>query len=480
MNKFSLSNLKIGHKLLLGFTFVVLVTGVIGERSVHYLNSISKLTVDMYNHPLTVSNAVRDIKANINAMHRSMMYVAMSESLAEINNAAQIVDDLEQEVLQEFGIVFDRFLGDMSDVEKANKSFSDWKVIRDEVIELSKGGSKQEAIKITRGKGAEHVIFMTNNIQAMVDYASNKADTFLADALEQKQQTIYIMLGLIIILVCISVFVAYRITHSIVKPLELIVSGIRNISIGSLSHTLNIVRKDEIGVLANSYTELQNYLKQKVLLAEKIASGDFSSDIPPRSDEDELGSAFFAMTTSLRETTGSLKKSEEERTLLNQLVYGSLASANVGAYWIDFTEEDTFHGLDTTVKLIGIEPNMSGDSYKLSDWETKLQETKKSDPGYSKIIGEVFEKIEELKLGKIDYYRVVYPVKKNDGSIIWIDDRADVTKRDETGIALFMTGTLIDITDVKKNEDFLARQKKEAELLHKVSEISSDSESTLR
>ena len=62
------------------------------------------------------------------------------------------------------------------------------------------------------------------------------------------------------------------------------------------------------------------------------------------------------------------KELEEKMTLLNQLVYGSLESADVGAWWVDFTEEDTFHGLQKTAEMIGLEVNSDGDSYKISVW----------------------------------------------------------------------------------------------------------------
>ena len=62
-----------------------------------------------------------------------------------------------------------------------------------------------------------------------------------------------------------------------------------------------------------------------------------------------------------------MKKRTEELALLNQLVYGSLASTDVGAWWIDFKEKDTYHGLDNSAQMLGLTPDKSGEkAYRLS------------------------------------------------------------------------------------------------------------------
>ncbi len=101
-------------------------------------------------------------------MQGSMKDVALADGTEEVNKAARIVDDYEQAVFNSFEIVFERFLGEQQDIKNAHQAFSDWKIIRDEVIQLSLGGEKDNAAAITKGKGARHVDFMNNKIQVMM------------------------------------------------------------------------------------------------------------------------------------------------------------------------------------------------------------------------------------------------------------------------------------------------------------------------
>jgi PAS domain S-box-containing protein len=159
-----------------------------------------------------------------------------------------------------------------------------------------------------------------------------------------------------------------------------------------------------------------------------------------------------------------VKQRTEELAVLNQLVYGSLESGEVGALWIDFKEADTLHALDNTARMLGLEPDPTGEkTYKLSNWTNLLTDTAVAFPDYAPIIEEAKERLLGAISGKYKNYRAVYPTAMPDGSLKWIDGRAEVAKRGDYGQALLMTGTLIDITRLKRAEADLAEAKTRAE-----------------
>lgn len=159
-----------------------------------------------------------------------------------------------------------------------------------------------------------------------------------------------------------------------------------------------------------------------------------------------------------------VRQRAEELVVLNQLVYGSLAAADVGAWWIDFREPDTCHALDNTARMLGWEPDPTGKkTYKLSDWLRLLRDTAATFPEYAPIIEESHERFAGAVSGQYENYRAVYPLALPDGVLKWIDGRAEVAKRDERGQALLMTGTFIDVTRSKRAEADLTEAKARAE-----------------
>jgi PAS domain S-box-containing protein len=106
-----------------------------------------------------------------------------------------------------------------------------------------------------------------------------------------------------------------------------------------------------------------------------------------------------------------VKQRTEELALLNQLVYGSLASTDVGAWWIDFKEKDTFHGLDNSAQMLGLAPDKTGEkAYCLSVWAKLLADTKAAFPEYAGVIDETMERFSGAISGKYKNYRAVYPL----------------------------------------------------------------------
>ena len=125
----------------------------LGGFSLFYLDKIAQKTELLYKHPYTVSNAVRNIDTNIVAMHRYMKDVALAENAEDIKHAHALVDAHEINVLQNFQIVLNRYLGSKSDIDSAYQAFIGWKVIRDEVIQLKSSGKGKEAAYITKQRG---------------------------------------------------------------------------------------------------------------------------------------------------------------------------------------------------------------------------------------------------------------------------------------------------------------------------------------
>ncbi|MCK5686149.1 MCP four helix bundle domain-containing protein, partial [bacterium] len=325
--KNTIKNIKIDKKLSFGFGLMILIIAVIGIFAISQMQKLSNLTEQIYLHPFAVSNAVRDIRANINGMHRSMKDVALAESIEKIEKAALSVSECETKVYKNFKIIYECFLGDKKDVTHAYNLFSDWKAIRREVILLSSKGKKEKSADITRGEGAKHVKLMTDSIQIMVNFADKKAKQFRNDAQIKQHNIIMIMTLLISLMVIVGIFISISITQSIVTPLNIIVKRLKNISQGYLQESVKIDQKDEIGDLADSLCELQNDLLKKVTLANQITSGNFSVALPPRSEKDDLGKAFYAMTTSLKRSKSDLEGSElKYKTMIEALPIGILIS----------------------------------------------------------------------------------------------------------------------------------------------------------
>ncbi len=270
-NTMGIRNLNIGVRLALGFAIIVAFSILIGIIALQNISTATKATENMYMHPLTVSNAVRDIKTNIIAIHRSMKDVALANNEQELFIAEQEVDRLEDVVNKKFDVVYSQFLGNMDDVKKAHESFLDWKPIREEVIYLWQQGKKDEAIAITKGKGAKHVNKVLTDVDVMVDFANAKADSFYALTKADEKRSFRFMILLLSVIFIFSSVIIFVFTRSLVSPIRKLNVIAGKIGSGDLSVRHDVKAKDEISQLAISFNKMADSIELRNSVLEGLS-----------------------------------------------------------------------------------------------------------------------------------------------------------------------------------------------------------------
>jgi two-component sensor histidine kinase/HAMP domain-containing protein len=256
-----LKNINISVRLGAVFALIFLLLVVLSLVAIDRMDMLAEQTANIYKHPLTVSNAVLRIDASIIKMHSSMKDVVLAEDIERINKDVRIVDDLEQDVYENFEIINKHFLGEREKYEKALAVFSDWKHIRDEVVALMFEGKRAEAADITRGKGALHVVKIEEAMEFLEDFAHLKATEFLNTAELTKQVAFNSMYFLLVITVILFLVFAFYLTNSITRPLEKVRAATDKIGKGDLGTIIDIDSKDEIGQLADSFNKMTKDLK---------------------------------------------------------------------------------------------------------------------------------------------------------------------------------------------------------------------------
>jgi len=196
-------------KIMLAFAAMIVFIFFTGAYGINQVQQSQHNTMKLYLHPYTVSNAVRDIEINIVSMHRSMKEIAASPFDKHTQQVLENINRHEQQALQQFDIVLNRFLGDKSRISTARKTFVDWKVIREQVIAMAKDGHHAQALRITNGKSAAHVDLLNRMMEGFAADATQEGITFYAAAQQSSAQSLlsFKLLLLVILLISISMFV---------------------------------------------------------------------------------------------------------------------------------------------------------------------------------------------------------------------------------------------------------------------------------
>jgi methyl-accepting chemotaxis protein len=109
-----------------------------------------------------------------------------------------------------------------------------------------------------------------------------------------------IVLGILLALILVMA-AGFGITRNIAIPLKEVSQAAQRIAAGDLLVDLvSDGRRDEVGVLTQTFSRMTESLKQMSEVAKQIAMGDLTVEPTPQSEKDVLGSAFLAMVGDLR------------------------------------------------------------------------------------------------------------------------------------------------------------------------------------
>jgi methyl-accepting chemotaxis protein len=187
----------------------------------------------------------------------------------------------------------------------------------------SKFAELQETIDLRRTRGfgpAEQVVVtdkgknVMDSIRKVIGEMTEEETTLLAKrSAEEKDRAhrteMTIILGSLCAFALLSL-VGVLLTRNIAGPLREVSAAAQKIASGDLSvGVISNGRRDEVGVLAATFTEMTNSLGQMARVAEQISDGDLTVDVKPKSDKDVLGKAFAVMVEKLRRIIGEMQES---------------------------------------------------------------------------------------------------------------------------------------------------------------------------
>ncbi len=118
-------------------------------------------------------------------------------------------------------------------------------------------------------------------------------------------------LSALTLVVLVAAFVAaVAVARSVSRPIEVVTAHAARIAVGDLSQrdgTDNAASGD-IGRLVEAFGGIREYMEELAALADRVAAGDLTREVKPRSDQDGLASTFAYMITRLRKMITELTR----------------------------------------------------------------------------------------------------------------------------------------------------------------------------
>lgn len=266
-----LSRLTIRLRLVAAFSLLVLLTATLGWVSYGGNDALATTTARLYRHPFTVTNGLADANAFIIEIRSTMKDVVLAETPAEIDAAEARVATLDQKVREQFDLVRERFLGDKKMVEEAAQAYAAWAPLRTKVFQSAKAGNRDDAKATIRGEGGAQVRAIQEKMDAVRNWARDRAGKFMASAEATRADIQGQLLWLIAVTLVISGLAGWLITRSIAGPVARLTATMATIAAGDSSVEVpEQARGDEIGTLAHGLESLRKVVDDAFRLNQMV------------------------------------------------------------------------------------------------------------------------------------------------------------------------------------------------------------------
>jgi len=162
-----------------------------------------------------------------------------------------------------------------------------------------------------------------DNIQAI-------SNEFQADNDKNMRSLMIVVIITALAVIALASFAAFLIGKRISKPIVALTAVSEKLALGNTNVDITIASNDEVGVLSDAFGKIVENIKQQSENARRIAEGDLSIEVIPKSEEDILSQSMNNVVKELRNLVGEAQILTQGATEGNLSLRGQASKFNGG------------------------------------------------------------------------------------------------------------------------------------------------------
>jgi methyl-accepting chemotaxis protein len=306
MPRFQLSDLPLARKLALGFGVVLALTAAIivyGQVSYGHLES-EYATVAHKDLSKIVQGG--EAKAALSDTHFAQTATVVTHGEAKGDYA----DDLA--VLKKQLTAMERASNEPSDlanVRAIEKALATFEATNAKLFKAVDANDAARAEKIVGGAADEAADGVMGAIEKYIKDATADQNTAAAAyaKTESNAKRTSLILGVIALLV--SAGIAFVLARELTRRLRGVSAAAEALAEGDVDQDVAVSGRDEVGRTAGALQALVNHLRELAGVADRVAGGELTVEVKPRSGRDRLGAAFAGLVAELRSAVTQMSRS---------------------------------------------------------------------------------------------------------------------------------------------------------------------------
>jgi methyl-accepting chemotaxis protein len=343
----TVANLSIRTKLFASFGVVLallLAVVVVAFVSMRDLEGAHRKVSDVVLPQVLASDAARTAAAD---MHFSQtQYVADPEARADyVDDRAVFVADLAK-LRRRTAPALRARLNAIAAADAA------WQQVDAKLWAAVRAGNREAADAIVSGEGdetADALVESLSGYQQAVGAEQRRAST----SFHTTKRWALLVVGLLgLAAVAGALGLAYLLGRALVAPARQLLNAASGIAVGDVEQCVDTGARDEFGETAGAFSRMVGYLRELTTAAQRVAAGDLTVRVEPKSEQDALGIAFAEMTETLRSLVGDVARATTSVAASSQQVADTSQQAGRAVGEIARAVADVASGAEEQARML--------------------------------------------------------------------------------------------------------------------------------
>jgi methyl-accepting chemotaxis protein len=253
------------------------------------------------------------------------------------------------------------------------KQYAAYKAIRESVRAATKTGDRAATLKQVDVAVPAYKALAAPAAQDL-QVNSSAANDFRGQIDDAYHSGRTLIIALIVVAILLGVAVALFVARRLVGGVRQVLRAAEGISEGDLDQTVDVRSRDEIGAMATAFGRMIEYLRGLSSSAERVAAGDLTVDVAPKSPRDALGTSFAKMTTSLRDTVGQVQATASSVSASSQQMASTSEEAGRAVGEIANAVAEVASGAERQVRMVEAQRVSAGDTARAADAARQVAE----------------------------------------------------------------------------------------------------------
>ena len=332
--------MKIGLKLSLGYTILVLLLIVVSILSIINLGSINKDIDDVIYDKFPKTVRANDMIDNINLIARAMRNAIIYDS-TQRQEQINRVDSARNQILADIA-----YLDSTIKTVEGRELMQEVKNARQNYV-----GDQEEFGKLAlSNKTAEAALFLQNKvrktqndyilaIEHLLDFQDklmNESGTRASNLVSSSTTMIIILL---VISVLLAIIIAVYVTRSITKPISEVIAAADKIAVGDMNVNLNTKSKDETGILSKSMKKMSDNIVTMITVTNKLSEDASNGKLDSRADLTQFQGEYKSLVGGINNTLDAvIKPLNVTAEYVDRISKGDIPAKITDVYKGDFNE----------------------------------------------------------------------------------------------------------------------------------------------